>query len=100
MISHIGNFTSYSSKKVLTNGLFQKKKLTGGLRTYFFEHPPRVFRFFNLPIEIPDKIKFHSWKLDKIVLHPSQILRPKTKTPGKSTRCFLDHPWKFHVVFN
>ena len=33
-------------------------------------------------------------ELYKIVLHPSEIFMPKTKTPGKP------HDLKFHVVFN
>ena len=33
-------------------------------------------------------------ELYKIVLHPSEIFMPKTKTPGKP------HDLKFHVVVN
>ena len=55
---------------------------------------------FTLPLEIPNKAKLHPQKLHKIVLHPSEILRHKTKTPGKFYIIFFDHPWKFHVVFN
>ena len=29
----------------------------GGLRTYLFESPPGIFRFFTLPLQIPDKKK-------------------------------------------
>ena len=32
------------------------------------------------------------------MLQLSEILWPKTKTPGNSTLFFLDHRWKFYVV--
>ena len=60
---------------------------------------PGIFRFFTLLLEIPDKT-LHTWKLQKIVLHPSEIIGPKTKTPGNSAQFFLDHPWRFDAVFN
>ena len=31
---------------------------------------PRIFRFVTLPVEIPDKMKFHPWKFYKFLLHP------------------------------
>ena len=72
------------------NGLFQKKNQTGGLRIYFFVTTPGIFRFFTLPLEIQDKTRLHPYKLHKIVLHLSEILRSKTKTIGNS-RWFLLH---------
>ena len=39
---------------ILLNGLFHTD---WGLRTYLFENPPRIFRFFTLLLEIPDKTK-------------------------------------------
>ena len=63
------------------------------------EPPPEIFRFFTLPLEIPDKTRPHPSK-SKIVLHPLEILRPKTITPldenstgffitpGTETSCF------------
>ena len=39
----------YSRKKT--------KQQEGGLRTHFFENHPGIFRFFTLPLEIPDKAK-------------------------------------------
>ena len=33
------------------------------------------------------------------MLHPSEILRPTTKTPGNSTWFFLDHPCKLPIIF-
>ena len=44
------------------------EKKTGGLRTYIFENPPEIFRFFTLPMEIPNKTRLHPEKLYKIVL--------------------------------
>ena len=37
-----------------------EKHQTWGSRTYFFKTPIRILKFFTLPLEIPDKIKFHS----------------------------------------
>ena len=68
----------------LVMGHPRKKQMAGGggLRTYFFEKKPRkCFIFFTLPLEIPDKTKLHPWKFRKIVLHPLEIPRSKTKTP-------------------
>ena len=78
----------------------EKKNKEAGLRTYFFEKTPGFCRFFTLPLEIPDRTRLHPCKLHKIVLHPSEILRPKMKAPGNSTWLFLDHSQKFLVVFN
>ena len=46
---------------------------------YTFENIPRIFKFFTLPLEIP------------IMLHPSEIWRPKTNNPGIS-RYFFSIP--------
>ena len=43
-------------------GYSRKKPKHGRLRTYFFENTPGIFRFAALPMEISDKMKFHSWK--------------------------------------
>ena len=51
-----------------------------GLRTCFFENSPGFF-FVTLLLEIPDKTRLHP---EKLVLHPLEILRPKTKTPENS----------------
>ena len=78
----------------------RKKPNRGGLRTYFFESPLEFFIFLLYPLEIPDKAKLYPWKSHKIVLDPSEISRPETKTPGNSTLFFLLHHWKFHFIFN
>ena len=76
-------------------GPFHKKSKQrggrGGLRIYFFDnpHPPWKFSFFTLPLQIPDKTILNPWILNKIVLDPLEISRPKTKTPGNSTLFFL-----------
>ena len=54
----------------------RKKTKQGGFRTYFFENVQGVFNFFTLPLEIPDKTKFHPWKLHKIVFNTLEITRP------------------------
>ena len=67
---------------------YSRKKQTGGLRTYYFEKTPGIFRFFTLPLEIGAKIGLHPQKLHKIVLQPSEILRPKTRTTKNSKLFF------------
>ena len=66
------------SPKIAENGLFQKKKQTGSGEGwwYTFENTPKTFKLFTLPLEIPGKTRPHQQKLHKIVLHPSEILRP------------------------
>ena len=51
----------------------RKKTKQEGFRIYFFENLPGIFNFFNLPLEIPDKTKFHPWKLHKIVFNTLEI---------------------------
>ena len=61
----------YSKKRNLTcwektSIMFFQKKKTG------------IFRYLStLPLEIPGKIKLHSWKFCKFVLHPLGILKPR-----------------------
>ena len=44
--------------------------------------------------------KTSSWKFCKIVWHPLGNFKVKTKTHGNYTWGFLEHPWKFHFLFN
>ena len=80
-------------------------QLIGSIKLAFFwkykTNEQLSLLLFTLTLETSDKIKLlHPQKLHKIVLHPSEILRRKTKTPGKFYIIFFDHPWKFHVAFN
>ena len=55
-------------------------------------------------MKISDKTKLDPQKLHKIVLHLSEILRPKTKIPGSFTWFFLITPGNstlllIHVIF-
>ena len=88
-----------------------EKLQTGWVVDILFWNPPSgIFRFFTLPLEIPVKTSFHPWKFCKIVCHPLEIPRSKTKTqenfplvflyktPINSTS-FLIGPWDFHVPF-
>ena len=64
---------------------------------------------FTLTLETSDKTKLHSQKFQKIVLHPSEILKCKFKTPRKfyiiflitprNSMLFLMNPQKFHLLF-
>ena len=85
-------------KQLKTN--IPQKIQTGGLMIYFYENPPGIFHFFTLAMEIPDKTKLNPSILHKLVLNHLEIPRPKTKSPGNSTLFFINHPWKFHFVFN
>ena len=70
--------------------LFKKKTNKGVEDILFFLKKTRsgIFRFFTCPIEIPDKTRLQPLKLQKIVLHQLQILRPKAKTkPLESPHC-------------
>ena len=75
----------------------------------FWKKTPGIFRFVTLPLEIPDKMKLHSWKLHKTVLHPLEFPRPKAKTygiphdffwitPVNSTSFCID-PRNIHILF-
>ena len=81
-------------------GYSRKKTKQGGgvVGDILFWTAPGIFHFFTLPLEISEKTKLHPWKFHKIVLHPLEIPRPKTKTTGNSSLFFLGHPWKFHFV--
>ena len=37
-----------------------EKKQIGGLRTYIFENPSGIFRFFTLPMEIQNETRLHA----------------------------------------
>ena len=98
---------------------YQEKKQVGrGGWTCFLETPiPHLVTPAALKIpQTPDTTKLHpSRKLQKTVLHPLDILRPKTKTSGNCTSyvvptsfflitpgnsmLFLINPWKFHWLF-
>ena len=91
-ISYMKDKLGYSRKKTNRGG--------GEAEDITFENPPGIFNFFTLSLEIPDKTKLHYWKFHKIMLDPSEIPRPKTKTLGNSPSFFLGHPWKFHSAFN
>ena len=57
------------------------RKVTGGLRIYFFETPLKFLFFYFTP----DNQSSTPWKFCKIVLHPLEIPQRKTKIPGNST---------------
>ena len=63
----------------------------GGGGHAFSKKAPGILRFVTLylPLEIADKMKLHPWKFHKIVLHPLDFLRPKTKTY---------HGNSFHII--
>ena len=87
-------------------GLLQKKPKQGGVEDMLFVNCSEFFGFLlYIPLEIPDRTKLHPQKLHKIVLHPSEILRPLEIphdffliAPGNSPQ-FLINPWKFHLLF-
>ena len=83
---------------VVGMGYSRKNLSRWRLRIYFSGTSPGIFNtvFRNSP----EKISFHPWKLCKIVWHTLEIARWKTETHGNSTWIFLEHPWKFHFLFN
>ena len=70
-----------------------EKKKTRGLRIYIFEKTLRIFCFFTLPLEIPDKIKLHPWKFHKVML-------PICVTSLGNSKAKIQDPWKFRIIFS
>ena len=87
---------------IITMDYSTKKKnrvgVVGGWGHTFLKNPWN-FQVFALPLN--SKLNKPSpERLQKIVLHHTELLRTKTKTTGYSTWFFLDHPWRFLVAFN
>ena len=61
-----------------------------GVEDIFWKNPWN-FSFFTLFLEIQDKfvfkVKLNPWKFHKIVSDPSEIPRPKSKTPVEIPHC-------------
>ena len=53
----LGRVCYYLGSVALDTLDYSTKNQTGGWRTYFFENPPVIFKFFTLPMETLDKIK-------------------------------------------
>ena len=79
------------------------------LRTSFFKTPLQYLGFLIYPWKVKTKHSLTLKKLHKIVLHPSEILRPKTKIPALEMLhdFFLIRPgnttvrcWSFPVIVN
>ena len=97
-----------SSICVMSNvGLFQKKPKQEGLRIYiFWKKNPGIFRFVTLPLEIPEKIKFHSCKFFKthrkftwfFLDHHSRNSTYFLNDPWNFHSLYFQYSWKFHVV--
>ena len=95
------NAIGYSRKNpVINRKRYDWGEGGGGLRICVFENFPGFFWFFILPLEFLDKTK----------LHPSKILKPKTKTSletphdfvlitSRLSMLFLINPWKLHLLF-
>ena len=84
-------------------GYSRKKNKQQELRTYVFD-PTSSLEFLGFFYFTPWNSRrkwLYPWKLHKIVLLSSKILRPKTRENfGNSLGFFFDDSWKFHVVFN
>ena len=65
-----------------------RKNPNGGLRSYFFEKTPGIFRFATLPLEIPERPSFHR-KFCKIIYTPYNF-------HGQKPRPI----WKLHMTFS
>ena len=88
---------------------YSRKKKQEGFRTYFFENPPGIFRFFTLLWKIKTKQGFIPTNSTKLCYTPQKFycLKPRPLeiphdffliTPGNST-LFLINPWKIHLLF-
>ena len=80
----------------------QKKssKKRGGWGYTFLKKKPGIFTFVTLTLENSEKKRFQLQKCFKIMWHPLEIPRSKTKTHGNSAWFFPDHPWKLDFFFN
>ena len=78
-----------------------EKNQTGGVENILFWKPSSEnFRFVISPLEIPEKTSFHPWKFTKIVWHPLEIPRSKTKTHRNSTWVFPWTPLEILLLFS
>ena len=81
--------------KLATLG-YSRKNPNRGLRIYFSENSPAIFRLVTLPWEIPKKT---SSPLDILqnCMTPFENFKVKNQDPW---RFFLVQLWKFHFVFS
>ena len=49
------------------------RKNQNGVEDILFWKPARIFHFFTLPLENPDKTELNPWIFHKIVLDPLEI---------------------------
>ena len=104
--------TQNQSVSYMSCRLFQKKSKERGWRcTFWKKKNPGVFRFINLPLEIPDNSLTPGGNSTKLCyIHHLEIPRPKIKTHGNSTwlldhssrnfTSFLSDPWNFQDFFS
>ena len=89
---------------------YPKKNPHRRMRHNFWKKTSGIFRSVTLPLEIPDKMKVHLWKFQKIVLQSLEFPRPKAKTHGtpydffwitpiNSTSFCIDPSRNFHSTF-
>ena len=93
----------YFESLVLAALGYSRKKTNRDVEDIFFWNPPLEFLGFLLYYwKFQTKQSFTPRGSTKLCsIHPSEILKPKTKTTGNSTLLFLDHPLKlFHIAFN
>ena len=98
------NFINYFSDKVLTNGLFQKKKkLTGGLRTYlilcFFLYPWKFQTKQSFSPRNSTKLRYTTQKFKGLKPRPLEILHNFFLIILGNSTLFLIKPWKFYLLF-
>ena len=77
-----------------TLGAIAENKQTRGLRRAYFLKTSLEFqpRFFILPLVFPEKTRLHPRNSTILGYNPSEILRPKTKTPLEIPHDFLINP--------
>ena len=86
----------------ISNTMGYSRKKNRGIQDILFENPLEFFvHLLYLPLEILHIIQSSTPGncAKKIELHPLEIPRPKTKTPGNSTSFFLGHLWKSYMLF-
>ena len=84
-----------------TLGAIAENKQTRGLRRAYFLKTSLEFqpRFFILPLVFPEKTRLHPRNSTILGYNPSEILRPKTKTPLEIPHDFLINPGNSALFF-
>ena len=97
LISSRTCFLAYDPKL----GYSRQNPNTGCWGHAFLKKAPGIFRFVILPLKIPDKMKFQwkKWNSTKLCYTHWNFQDQKPIPMEIPHYFFLDHAWKFHLLF-